>query len=437
MNDTFPARYKLFFWPLLLSLLGLLGLLPAVQAQEAVLSPEAIVVNPLPSFETEVFLDKDPSGTSRPNYTVGEAVRVGVRVSEDAYVYLFNVRSDGSIDQILPNNYDTNGQNNFVRGGETKYFPPEGANYTFRIEAPGGLDKVIALASQTPLDTSTLASFENDPNFASSNLGEQAFAEGLSVIVRPLPQDDWVTDTVLFYVGGAPEAPTQTAPPEQTQFGTLSVTSDPSGARVFIDGVFVGTTPLQNGTLSGTHRVRVEAEGYTPFETDIDVVGGETRGVQTTLQQVSQPTQALGQAGFSSTPSGADIYVDGQLVGTTPITNVRLEAGMHQVRFVLEGVGEDTVDFEVRSGGYKNVSGVLRAQQGTLELTGNVGGATVLIDGSRVGTIPNGTGRLTLENLSPGTHEITVTAPGFTTFVGEFEILSGQATSLSVSQTGR
>ena len=417
-------------------LISFLGLFSVVQAQEAVLSPEAIVVNPLPSFETEVFLDKDPSGTGRPNYTIGESVRVGVRVSEDAYVYLFNVRSDGSIDQILPNNYDANGQNNFLRGGETKYFPPEGADYSFQIDAPGGLDKVIALASHTPLDTSTLASFENDPNFASSNLGEQAFAEGLSVIVRPLPQDDWVTDTVLFYVSGAPAAPPQTAPTPATQFGTVSVTSDPSGARVFIDNVFVGTTPLQNGTLSGTHRVRVEAEGYTPFETDIDVVGGETRGIQTTLQAAA-PTQELGQAGFDSTPSGAEVYVDGQPVGTTPLTNVRLAAGSHQARFILEGVGEDTVDFTVRSGGYKSVSGVLRAQQGTLELTGNVGGANVFIDGSRVGTIPNGSGRLTFENLSPGTHEITVTAPGFTTFVGEFEILSGQATSLSVSQMGR
>ncbi len=426
-----------------------LALFSGVQAQEAVLSPESIVVNPSPSFETEVFLDKDPSGRGRPNYTVGEAVRVGVRVSEDAYVYLFNVRSDGSIDQILPNNYDANGQNNFLRGGETKYFPPEGADYNFTVDAPRGLDKVIALASQTTLDTGTLASFENDPSFASSNLGEEAFAEGLSVIVRPLPQDEWVTDTVLFYVtGGEPAAPSPTSPPtSQSQYGTVSVTSDPSGARVLIDGVFVGTTPLRYGTLTGTHRVRVEAEGYTPFETDISVVGGETRGVQTTLQ-AAQPTQGLGQAGFDSTPSGADVYVDGQLVGTTPLTNVRLSEGSHQARFVLEGVGEDIIDFTVRAGGYQNVSGVLQARQGTqptqpgtergtLELTGNVGGANVFIDGTRAGTIPNGSGRLTFDDLSPGTHEITVTAPRYSTFVGEFEILPGQATSLSVSQIRR
>ena len=403
--------------------------LSAVQAQ-AVLSPEAIVVNPLPAYEVKVFT-QDTDGNSKTNFAVGEAIRVGVRVTEDTYVYLFDVRSDGSVNQILPNNYDENGQNNFVQADETKYFPPQGAKYQFTAAAPAGLDKLIAVASQTQLDTTTLATFQSDPNFASSNLSEQDFAEGLSVIVRPLPQTDWVTDTALLYVGGA-EAPSP-------QYGTLSVTSDPSGARVFVDDVFVGTTPLRYGTLSGTHRVRVESEGYTPYETSLDVVAGETRGVQTTLQstQPQQPEQQLGQAGFDSTPSGAEVYVDGQLVGTTPMTNVSLAAGEHQARFVLDGVGEDTLNFTVRAGSYQNVSGVLQAQQGTLELTGNVGGANVFIDGSRVGTIPNGSGRLTFDDLSAGKHEITVTAPGYSTFVGEFEILAGQPTSLTVSQRSR
>ena len=415
-----------------LAFLGLIGLLPVVQAQGAVLSPEAIVVNPVPAYEVEVST-QDLDGNSKTNFAIGEAIRVSVRVTEDAYVYLFDVRSDGSVNQILPNNYDANGQNNFVRAGETKYFPPQGAQYNFTAAAPAGLDKVIAVASQTPLDTSTLATFQQDPNFASSNLGEQDFAEGLSVIVRPLPQNDWVTDTVLVYVGGA-EAP---APAQQV--GTVTVTSDPVGARVLIDDLVVGTTPLRYSVLSGTHRIRVEAEGYSTFETSLDVVAGETRGVQTTLQsqQPAQPEQSLGQAGFDSTPSGAEVYVDGQLVGTTPMTNVRLTVGEHQARFVLDGVGEDTINFTVRAGSYQNVSGVLQAQQGTLELTGNVGGANVFVDGSRAGTIPNGSGRLTFDDLSPGKHEITVTAPGYSTFVGEFEILAGQATSLTVSQRSR
>ncbi len=424
--------------PTLLLVLGL-TLSAAVQAQEVLLSPEAIVVNPLPSYEVEVFVNKDPSGSGSPSYAVGEAVQVGVRVSEDAYVYLFNVRSDGSINQILPNNYDANGQNNFVRAGETKYFPPQGADYGFTVAAPEGLDKLIGLASQTPLDTGALATFTQDPNFASSQLGESAFAEGLSVIVRPLPPDDWVTDTALFYVGDEP------SPTPAVQYGTLSVTSDPSGAQVFVDSEFVGTTPLSYSALGGEHRVRVELAGYSTFETSLNVVAGETRGVQTTLQaEQPEPVQGFGQAGFDSTPSGAEVYVDGQLVGTTPMTNVRLSEGVHQARFILAGVGEDVIDFTVRAGSYQNISGVIgaaseppTAERGTLELTGNVGGANVFIDGTRAGTIPSGSGRLTFDDISPGTHEITVTAPGFSTFTSEFEILAGQATSLTVSQRSR
>lgn len=406
--------------------LGLLSVWAAASAQEGpVLSPQAIIVNPVPSYEVEVFVDKDASGEAVPSYAVGEAIRIGVRVSEDAYVYLFNVRSDGGVNQILPNNYDAPGQNNFVRAGETKYFPPEGADYQFQAAAPEGLDKVIAVASETPLDTSTLASFENDPNFASSTLGEEGFADALSVIVTPLPQEDWVSDTALFYVGSAaPAAP---------QYGTLEVTSEPAGARVLVDGVFVGYTPLRYGTSSGEHVVRVELGGYDDFQSTVSVVGGETRTVQATLSS----EQRLGQAGFESNPGGAQVYVDGQLIGTTPTDTVSLAEGAHQARFVLPGYDDTYLDFSVSAGSYQLVSGELRSQAGSLELTGNVGGAIVFIDGQRVGTIPNGSGRLTFEDLAPGTHEITVTAPGFSTFVGEFEILPGQPTSLSVSQSRR
>ncbi len=414
-----------FYVPLSLLLLATASVGAAQSKDGAVLSPQAIVVNPVPSYEVEVFVDRDSSGQATPSYAVGEAIRVGVRVSEDAYVYLFNVRTDGGVNQILPNNYDEDGQNNFVRAGETKYFPPEGAAYTFQASAPEGLDKLIAVASGTQLDTSALASFSSDPNFASSALEEEEFASALSVIVTPLPQDDWVSDTALFYVGSAAVA----AP----RYGTMSVTSEPAGARVFVDDTFVGYTPLRYGTTSGNHVVNVELDGYDGYEATIAVTGGQTRDVQASLSQ----QQRLGQAGFESNPNSAQVYVDGQLIGTTPTDTVNLSEGEHQARFVLPGFDETTMSFTVSAGGYQVVSGELRSQQGILELTGNVGGAVVFIDGQRVGTIPNGTGRLTFEQLAPGTHEITVTAPGFSTFVGEFEILAGQPSSLNVSQSRR
>ena len=241
-----------------LAFLGLIGLLPVVQAQGAVLSPEAIVVNPVPAYEVRVST-QDLDGNTKTNFAVGEAIRVSVRVTEDAYVYLFDVRSDGSINQILPNRYDANGQNNFVRADETKYFPPEGAQYNFTAAAPAGVDKVIAVASQTPLDTSTLATFQQDPELCLEQ------SERTRLCRRALGDRSALAAKRLGYRhrarlrrrgrGSGPDAA-----------GRHRHRNVRSGwARVLIDDLAVGTTPLRYSVLSGTHRIRVEAEGYSTF----------------------------------------------------------------------------------------------------------------------------------------------------------------------------
>jgi Domain of unknown function (DUF4384) len=176
-------------------------------------SPQTIVVNPVPTYGVEVFVDKDSSGSGSPSYQIGEAISIGVRVTEAAYVYVFNVRSTGEIIQILPNRYDADGQNNYLQAGETKYFPPRGARYAFNVDGPNGLDKVIAVASRSQLDTHQLADFTGTGNFATSNIGQDGFAQTFSIVVTPIPQADWVTDTAAFYVGSQVAAPAPTPQP--------------------------------------------------------------------------------------------------------------------------------------------------------------------------------------------------------------------------------
>ena len=261
-------------------------LLSVVQAQVqvqdtrqegAVISPQSIVVNPKPAFDVSVFVDKDTSGESSPSYDIGEDIRIGVEVGEAAYVYLFNVRSSIEIVQILPNNYDEAGQDNYVEAGQTRYFPEDDAPYTFSVDGPEGLDKVIAVASKEPLDTSQLADFTDDPNFASSEQGEEGFAQGLSIVVTPKPQDSWVTDTALFYVG--------TSRGRTPAYGTLEITSDPTGADAYVDDQFVGTTPVRFGTRSGSHRVRLELDNYRSYSETVTVESGETLPVEARLSR--------------------------------------------------------------------------------------------------------------------------------------------------------
>lgn len=399
----------------------LLMLFTTALAQNVVISPQAIIVNPLPAFSVDVFVDKDPSGTRTPTYEIGEQIRVGVRVSEDAYVYLFNVRADNQIVQFFPNRIDSD---NYVRANRTFWVPPDGARYRLTIGGPEGLDKVIAVASKRPLSTRELADFEAGGVLAASSLSEAEFARTLAIIVEPLPQQDWVTDTALFYVG-------RQAPP--VIFGTIAVRSSPSGANVFINGQFAGITPVNFGTTAGRHEVRIERSGYEIYRETVTVRPGETVSVSASLS----PLRRTGTVSFTSRPANAEVYVDGRFVGTTPTGAITLDEGSYQARFVRRGYSDTLVNFTVRAGTAQTVSADLRALTGSLLIQANVGGARVFINGTEYGSIPSGSGRLTISDLPAGRHELTLVAPGYRTLVREFDITGGETTELRVRQERR
>jgi hypothetical protein len=65
----------------------------------------------------------------------------------------------------------------------------------------------------------------------------------------------------------APAAPTT---------GTLHVDSDVPGAEVFIDRVYVGTTPVTaEGVKPGDHRLNVSAKGFEGIAENVDVTPGD------------------------------------------------------------------------------------------------------------------------------------------------------------------
>ncbi len=269
-----------------LILLPLMLLIGLAQAQSVQPSPQAIVVNPLPdpNFTAEVFLDKDPSGSGNPSYAVGESVRIGVRVNQASYIYLYDVKPSGQVTQILPNRFDAFGRNNFMQAGETKFFPPGVARYTFTIDPPNGLSKVIVVASRQPLSTGQLAGFEGGAALATSTIGESGFAGAFSIVVRPIPQQDWVTDIVLYTVHGGPSPiPPQPSP----SLATLTLRSDPSGAEIFLDSRFVGLTPLTIQLASGSHNVQLNLPGYEGFNSSLLLASGEHQDLLIQLRRVS------------------------------------------------------------------------------------------------------------------------------------------------------
>lgn len=187
------------------------------------LSPQGIIVNPVPTdLQVRVWVNKDPAKTGNPVYQIGERIQVSVQVNQEAYVYIFSVKSTGEIGLILPNAFD---QNNLLRAGETRTFPPAtGARYSLDVGGPEGQDRVLAVASRQPL---SLAQIANIQTGQVNVQGADNLARALSIVVTPLPERDWVSNVAFFIVGRAAVTPVQ---PVQPGTGTLSVNSNSSGA---------------------------------------------------------------------------------------------------------------------------------------------------------------------------------------------------------------
>jgi Domain of unknown function (DUF4384) len=208
-----------------------------------VVRPQAVIVNPVETqLQTTVSVDR---GNNNPVYNIGERIKISVSVNQDAYVYVFSIHSDGVIDLILPNRLS--GGNQFLRAGETRTFPPAGANYQLTVDGPAGQDKILAVASKRQLNLNEITSFKTNQPFANVTVqGQDNLARALAVVVTPVPSTDWVTSYTQFQVRGggfvntpAPQPVVVTPAPQPTVIVVspqpVVVTPAPQATVIFVE----------------------------------------------------------------------------------------------------------------------------------------------------------------------------------------------------------
>jgi hypothetical protein len=311
--------------------------------------PQSIIVNPVPptDLRVQVWVDKDPGKTGNPVYNFGENIEISVRVTQDAYVYLFGVRSTGEIDPILPNTYD---QDNFLRAGETRTYPSN-AQYTFTISPPAGQDRVLAVASRTPLDVSDIVDIQTGQ---AKIRGADNLARSLSIVVRPVPSNDWVTDEA-YYIAGSYTPP----PPPPPATGTLAVSANVSGANVLLNGRSVGTAPINLTLNPGTYTLEVRRSGYNPYRVTVNVQAGQTTRIYAQLQQVAPPPPPTGTLIVNSNVRGAEVLLNGRRVGYTPLT-ITLNAGNYNLLVRRGGYSSFSTSFYLAGGTTTRINANLR-----------------------------------------------------------------------------
>ena len=104
----------------------------------------------------------------------------------------------------------------------------------------------------------------------------------------------------------------------------IAIDSEPRGAQVFIDDQAAGTTPTTARVTPGPHRVRIVRRGYKPWHQLVET--DKVRQLRPTLQK-----EALATLVVESDPEGAEVFLDGERRGLTPLELKNIEAGTHVV----------------------------------------------------------------------------------------------------------
>jgi len=152
---------------------------------------------------------------------------------------------------------------------------------------------------------------------------------------------------------------TLTAVPQTPVTGSLDVRSTPSGASVYIDDTYKGVTPkVVSGVSAGPHLVKITRNGYYDYTKTTAVTAGKTTTVSATLTSLPQ-TSVTGSLDISSTPAGANIYIDGEYKGVTPKVISGLSEGEYWVIVTKDGYVEDNQHKYISAGSTSRVLATL------------------------------------------------------------------------------
>ena len=191
------------------------------------------------------------------------------------------------------------------------------------------------------------------------------------------------------------------------QKGSIYATSNPSGAKVYLDGTYKGTSPITIPNVPvGSHTVKYTKSGYDDCSKAVTVNADQQTNVHCDLVVIPQK----GSIYATSNPSGAKVYLDGTYKGTSPITIPNVPVGSHTVKYTKSGYDDCSKAVTVNADQQTNVHCdlVVIPQKGSIYATSNPSGANVYLDGTYKGTSP-----ITISNVPVGSHTVKYTKSGY------------------------
>jgi hypothetical protein len=190
-------------------------------------------------------------------------------------------------------------------------------------------------------------------------------------------------------------------PKTAATLGQMQVRTEPAGARVSVDGLPRGTSPVTVADLTpGEHAVLLESD-FGAVKQVVTIEPGQTASLMVPLSSADAPV-----SGWMSITAPADVQIfeKNRLIGTSQTDRLMVSAGRHDIDIVNDAIGYRTTrTVQVAAGKVTPIK--IEFPKGTIALNA-VPWAEVWVDGEKIGETPIGN-----LSLSLGPHEVVFRHP--------------------------
>jgi hypothetical protein len=196
----------------------------------------------------------------------------------------------------------------------------------------------------------------------------------------------------------------------------LQVSSYPTEAEVYVDGIKKGLTPITIEDLPlGEHFVEVKKQNFATWSQKIDAESYKV------IQLVANLQPESASISVNSTPPGATVYLNNKNVGVTPIVVNNLDQGIYDLRIEMDGYAAYEEKITLNKGEEIDKDVTLTKASTVLTIDSKPTGAEIFINGTDEGKTP-----FKQINIKLGTYKIKITKDGYLPFVTQITVKTNE-----------